>query len=75
MTPVQSIRRYCKDCCGESLKEVRNCPDSQCPLYPFRLGKNPNAKGKMGKRIDRSQADSYAIDEMRNRMVITKRRI
>jgi len=42
MTPVQSIRKYCLDCCCGSPKEVRLCPNTDCPLYPFRLGKNPN---------------------------------
>jgi len=49
MTPVKSIRAYCLDCCGDSPKEVRCCPSSECPLHPFRMGKNPNAKRKMKK--------------------------
>jgi|SRR5690554_530217 hypothetical protein len=46
MTPVKSIRLYCLDCCGNSPKEVRLCPCTDCTLYPFRLGKNPNKTGK-----------------------------
>ncbi len=42
MTPVKSIRKYCLDCAGDSPKEVRLCPAKNCPLYPFRMGKNPN---------------------------------
>jgi hypothetical protein len=46
MTPVRSIRLYCLDCCGDSPKEVRLCPCTDCTLFPFRLGKNPNRIGK-----------------------------
>lgn len=44
MTPVKAIRAKCLDCyCGQ-YKEVELCPCSDCPLYPFRFGKNPNIK-------------------------------
>ena len=43
-TAIQSIREYCLGCCLESAMEVRLCPDNECPLYPYRLGKNPNIK-------------------------------
>lgn len=42
-TPVKSIRKYCLDfCCCGSAHEVRLCPNTDCALYPFRLGTNPN---------------------------------
>lgn len=43
-TPVRSIRKHCLDCCCNSAHEVRLCPCTDCALYPFRLGKNPNIK-------------------------------
>lgn len=43
-TPVKSIRKKCIDCSGGSLKEVRDCDIDDCPLYPFRMGKNPNRR-------------------------------
>ena len=49
LTPVQAIRAHCLDCCCGSPKEVRFCPNIQCTLYPFRLGKNPNRNRGMGK--------------------------
>lgn len=52
MTPVKSIRKYCLDCAGNSYKEVRFCPNTNCYLYPFRLGKNPNMVSKMKKASD-----------------------
>ncbi len=39
--PVKVIRAYCLDCCLSSAHEVALCPASDCPLWPFRFGKNP----------------------------------
>ena len=48
LTPVRAIRAKCLDCmCGQAA-EVRLCPISDCPLYPYRMGHNPNRKGKGG---------------------------
>lgn len=43
--PVKAIRNFCIDICmcGSS-KEVELCSETSrtdCPLYPFRFGKNP----------------------------------
>lgn len=43
MTPLKSIRRKCLDCCCGSAQEVRLCAVKNCTLYPYRLGKRPNA--------------------------------
>lgn len=42
ITPVKAIRLKCLDCCCGSAHEVKLCAATQCPLYPFREGKNPN---------------------------------
>lgn len=39
--PVKAIRAFCLECSGDSPAEVKSCPVEKCPLYPFRLGKNP----------------------------------
>lgn len=39
--PVKAIREKCLDCCGGSTLEVKECTCERCPIYPFRLGKNP----------------------------------
>lgn len=40
-SPLKAIRAKCLDCtCGQA-SEVKNCHIEQCPLHPFRLGKNP----------------------------------
>lgn len=41
------IRDYCYDCSG-SYKERRDCWDTECPLYPYRLGKNPACADRPG---------------------------
>ena len=39
--PVKAIRAFCLECSCGSTAEVKECPRSVCPLYPFRMGKNP----------------------------------
>ena len=39
--PVKAIREKCIDCCCGSTVEVKECTVVSCPIYPFRLGKNP----------------------------------
>ena len=43
--PVKAIRNYCLECSGGQPSEVRKCPITQCPLYPFRFATNPNRAG------------------------------
>ena len=43
MTPMKAMRAKCLDCNGNAY-EVKLCPCTDCPLWPFRLGKNPNIK-------------------------------
>ena len=42
LSPVQAIKEHCFDCSGRLMKEVKNCIIPDCPLYPYRLGTNPN---------------------------------
>ena len=44
MTPCKAIRLKCLDCSGGSSNEVKLCVIPDCPLYPFRFGKNPYRK-------------------------------
>lgn len=48
LTPLRAIRALCLDCSGGSAREVRLCVIPHCPLYPFRMGKNPNRSGLGG---------------------------
>jgi len=45
LTPMKAIRQNCIDCSSGSAKEVKNCIIVDCPLYEYRLGKNPRRKG------------------------------
>ncbi len=44
-SPLRSIRIYCRQCSGDSPKEVRLCVIPDCPLYPYRQGHNNKRKG------------------------------
>jgi hypothetical protein len=48
LSPVKSIRLYCKTVCAGSPKETRLCPVSECPLHSFRQGKQPSRSGVGG---------------------------
>ena len=45
LTPIKATRLRCIDCSQGSLKEVRLCDSRHCPLWPYRLGKNPCRTG------------------------------
>ena len=49
LTPLKAIRAKCLDCCCQQASEVRACTVTECPLYPYRMGRNPNRAG-IGKR-------------------------
>lgn len=44
-TPLKAIRAKCLDCSGGQPSEVRRCDIEDCPLLPYRFGKNPNRVG------------------------------
>ena len=37
-TPMRALRAYCLWSCCESAAEVRLCPATACPLWPWRRG-------------------------------------
>ena len=43
-TPLKAIRSKCIGCAG-SARSVRICTFSDCPLFAYRLGRNPNRSG------------------------------
>lgn len=45
LTPLKSIRAKCLECSNQQKGEVLNCEITDCALFPFRMGKNPNRKG------------------------------
>jgi hypothetical protein len=43
-TPLGMIRQKCLECAGRP-SAVRECLSPDCPLFIYRLGKNPNRTG------------------------------
>lgn len=65
LTPIKAIRAKCLDCMCDSAQEVRLCPCQDCPLYPYRMGRNPNRKGMGGniKALSTEKSDSACEPE------------
>lgn len=40
-TRKRAIREKCLECSAGQRNEVKNCTVKSCPLYPFRMGKDP----------------------------------
>ena len=43
-SPLKIIRLKCLDCCCGQSEEVKHCTCEDCPLWPYRFGKNPFRK-------------------------------
>ena len=39
--PLRSIRAMCVECMGGQPYLVSDCAEGDCPLYDYRMGKNP----------------------------------
>ena len=61
--PVKAIRAKCLECGEGSPNEVKACPIERCPLYPFRLGKNPY------RSTNHREKTPEEIQAMRDRMI------
>lgn len=71
MTAIKAIRAYCIECSGGNKNEVRLCNLKDCPLYPYRLGKNPNyVKRTMSEEQKKAMAKRLeAARKVREQMV------
>jgi hypothetical protein len=62
MTPLRAIRLHCLRCMGwddkgpRPMKYVRECFKLECPLHPYRMGKDPARKRIAGNPEWRKQA-------------------
>ena len=63
MTPTQAIKAWCLDCSGGVRAEVRLCPRTDCPLYPFRQGHNPNINRKGNPNAFKNLRNNTALFE------------
>ena len=49
-TPMKAVRAHCVGCCGGSYAEANKCTAIACPLWPYRMGRNPfHARSKTRK--------------------------
>ncbi len=42
LLPLKQVRKQCLDCCCGSVKTIRFCAATECPLWYLRFGKYPN---------------------------------
>ena len=59
-TPLKAIREKCLDCCGHQYSEVRECHITECPLWIYRMGKNPFHQRKMTEEQKRVAIENLA---------------
>ena len=59
---LRTMRMKCLDCTCNQVKEVQLCPAEDCPLWPFRMGKDPNKKARQ-----MSEAQKAALDAARRK--------
>lgn len=58
--PVRAIRGYCLSCCLEQASEVKMCAADECPLWEFRMGKNPYRAKPSEKKIEAARRAAAA---------------
>lgn len=70
LTPLKAIRANCLECCcGWSAYEVKLCPIKTCPLYPYRLGKNPYLpKRELTEEQRKAAAERFARNMEKSRL-------
>lgn len=54
-TRKQAIKAKCLDCSGGIRAEVRRCPTTSCPLWPYRMGTEQRDTGE--DEVAEEQAD------------------
>jgi hypothetical protein len=58
VTSLKAIRANCLGCGGGRPSEVRRCGIDDCPLHPFRMGRNPRRAGVGGRPPDGQETRS-----------------
>lgn len=65
--PVKAIREFCVECCFcGAVRAVNDCTSTGCPLYAFRLGKNPYRK-KREMTEEQKEAAKIRFAEAKNK--------
>ena len=65
--PLRAIKLKCLDCSTYNINEIKECPVKKCPLYPFRLGKNPFRKKKELSEEERNKLSERMKNLKRNK--------
>lgn len=60
LTPIKAIRLKCLDCSLGNRTEIKECPVTGCPIYPYRLGKLPKETPYYDDGVSRDQHDAMA---------------
>jgi len=68
LTPVKAIRKFCIQCAG-SQKAPRCCPNKTCPLFGFRLGKNPG-RARIGGKANKKDFDNSSGQNLRKKGIV-----
>lgn len=58
LTPLSAVRKKCLECSNFSSSEIKECPITDCALYPFRFGKNP---GRQKRVLSEEQKEKLRI--------------
>ena len=62
LTKRKAIRAKCLDCCCGHMAEVRYCPATKCPLWPYRMGKEDTSLYDPGWDADRKKSSTQVGD-------------
>lgn len=65
-TALKAIRAKCLDCCSGSFNEVRDCGLTDCPLFRYRLGKNPDSASEPSTKQSTEASMKFIKDRLRN---------
>ena len=65
--PMRAIKLKCLDCSTYNTNEIKECIVKKCPLYPFRLGKNPFRKKKELSEEERNKLSERMKNLKRNK--------
>lgn len=70
LKPRKAMRIKCLDCCAGSTYEVKHCGISDCPLWPYRMGRGicTNFKGIIGPARKISPERLEVLREMGKRL-------
>ena len=66
LTPLKAIRAKCLDCVCGQVNEVKLCPCTDCSLYAYRFGKNPNIRmtdEQKARRAANLRKNAHAVGE------------